>query len=190
MKRDKRYVIFDLDGTLVDSFDTIVKCCVEVMRSHGLDMGHCGYDSFERYRRADLGVLFETCAQKINISITDFKATFDKIYDQNPIEGTSTINSTMDILLNMRCEGFGIIVLTNKRQHIAQKVCDSLLGKYNIDFVIGRLNENPLKPFHEIITRMASLGITPSQCVAYYGDSEVDQVSANLLDINYNQIHY
>ena len=53
-----------------------------------------------------------------------------------------------------------------------------------IDVIIGRLDSSPIKP-HGCLMPLLSRGIMPSQCLRYYGDSEIDRQTAQLLNIDY-----
>lgn len=75
----------------------------------------------------------------------------------------------------------GIIVLTNKRQELAGQVCTRLFSKSKIDVIIGRLDATPIKPREKLRTK----GITTDQCIKYYGDSETDRQTAQLLNVEY-----
>lgn len=188
MSEYDKYVIFDLDGTLIDSFATITHCCKEIMRRHGKGK-YCPHSFFDKFKHGDLKDMFTACANTCDMDIPVFKAAFDTEYEKDFLTGTHIINSSMEILMAKREQGYGIIVLTNKRQDIAQKICDILLCG-NVDLVIGRMGLKPIKPQSNIASMLETLGISPAQCACYYGDSQSDHICAKQLDIKFNQIYY
>ena len=176
----KRFVIFDLDGTLVDSSQTVRNACARVMTMYGKEENiktilsdHNTYSNIEK--------LIESSAAACRICVDTFRALYDKEYLKAPLEGTVKIDKTCDILQNERREGNSVIVLTDKRQDIAQLVCDNIIGNGSIDHVIGRESVKIIKP-HLVLGRLSGLGIHQSQCLRYYGDSYNDLLTAKVLD--------
>lgn len=176
----KQFVIFDLDGTLVDSGQTVVNACTRVMTMYGKEENIKAILS-DYNICSNMEKLISSSAAACNICADTFRALYDKEYQKAPLDGTVKIDRTCDILHNERRDGNSVIVLTNKRQDIAQLVSDNIIGKGLIDHVIGREGVNIIKP-HLVLDRLSGLGIHPSQCLRYYGDSYNDLLTARVLD--------
>ena len=185
MMKDKKYIIFDLDGTLVDSFPTVVNACKRVFGEYALSAMPAD-EVFENYRGSDMEQMFMNLSKRLNISTNEFRKKYDAQYALDCWSGTTIIHQQYEILKDAKAKGIGIIVLTNKRQELAETVCRTVFGENAIDAVIGRKDTVPIKPRHVIKDRFRQLGIcSESQCQMYYGDSQSDYETAKLLNVKY-----
>lgn len=105
------------------------------------------------------------------------------------IDGVTVIEKTKSLLGNAKQKGLGIIVLTNKKQEIAEKICHALsLDVFDI-IVIGRKTVNAIKNSQIIKKIFHELQIETKNCVVYIGDSKADSSLSKYLNINYKDIN-
>lgn len=192
----KEYVIFDLDGTLIDSFECICRNINKTLQS--FDCPICTKSQFEEYRDKDLGELFSFAVKTTNgkVSMSLFKSIFDKMHFDDCIEGVTIIEMAKYLLENAKQKGLGIIVLTNKKQEIADKICKNLFPIDTFDFIIGRLREKPIKETSSICSTLKKMGMN-LHIIAYYGNSIIDEdiskrlhaMFANINDIKEKKNH-
>ena len=185
--KEQEYVIFDLDGTLVDAFPTMVHACRQVMSRHGRK-ADATLSFFEPYRESTPQLLLAAVAEVCDMELALFKEEFDEEYGKLPTDGTTAIPSVLGIMQREREKGMGVIVLTNKRQYIAERVCEDVIGHGVVDYVIGRRDTRPVKPSTEILTRLQEHGIQRERCIWYYGDTGIDRVCAELIGGRYTDI--
>lgn len=186
--KNKQYIIFDLDGTLIDSYATVVNVCKHVFAKQAPNA--MPEDEFFRpYRFLDMEQMFQKLAEMANISKEEFRKEYDEQYSLDYISGSIVINKQLEILKDAKTEGIGIIVLTNKKQELAEKVCKKMFGDKMVDIVIGRKGTLPIKPHHEIIDRLQEYEITPVQCSKYYGDSISDMNTAKMLSVDFVNVN-
>jgi len=119
--------------------------------------------------------------------MTSFKETFDEIYYGECLKNTTVIERSKCILEDAVKKNYTIVVLTNKRQEIAQKICAHFFPNLEM-LVIGRTNGVPIKPYCTVLERLESYGLATMRCHAYYGNSETDEQMASLLKVTYYEI--
>ena len=185
---DRKYIIFDLDGTLVDSFSTVMTACKRVFEEYAPSAMPA--DSWmESWRRRNLEPMFAELAVKAGMTVDCFRQAYDDAYASDSVTGTSVMAEQYAILTSAREKGIGIVVLTNKRQQLAEDVCRWLFCDKEIDVVIGRQGTAPIKPRPVMVERLNACGIDPArQCLCYYGDTDIDRRSAALLKVKYVNI--
>lgn len=87
----KEYAIFDLDGTLIDSFECICRNINKTLQS--FDCPVCTKSQFEEYRHKDLSELFSFAVETTNgkVSMSLFKSVFDIMHFEDCIDGVTVI---------------------------------------------------------------------------------------------------
>lgn len=172
----KEYAIFDLDGTLIDSFECICRNINKTLVY--FDCPKCTNSQFEVFRNKDLSELFsyavETTSGKVSMSL--FKSVFDKMHYEDCLDGVTIIPQTKRLLDDAKQKELGIIVLTNKRQEIAEKICNALFPFNMFDVIIGR---NYTK----------KRNISPKQYRFYCGNDHTDTEVARLIGVKYLHIN-
>lgn len=182
---NKKYLVFDLDGTLVDSYKTVVNTCKKVFASYFIDRLPSD-DFFITTQCKDMEQMFKDFALRAGTSTEDFRNKYDHLYALDCISGTSVIKKQYEIMETAKSNGIGTIVLTNKKQEIAEELCVKMFGNNAIDIIIGRKDTQPIKPRHVILERLLDLGINPQkQCLRYYGDSVSDWKTAELMNVEF-----
>ena len=186
--KNKQYIIFDLDGTLADSFTIVANACKRVFARLAPTMMPAD-KYWNTLRSTDMEQKFSEMAEMAGMDLKDFRSMYDEEYAVDCTSGTKPIMQQYEKLKEARGKGFGIIVLTNKRQHIAEQVCSHLFSEGEIDIVIGREDTQPIKPRHVLSDRLHAHHIEPrAQCLMYYGDSDADYKSAELLCVPYTKV--
>lgn len=165
-------VVFDLDGTLVDTLPDIAASFNSVLEQEGYPV-HPTQD----YRNFVGWGLFRTLELALPwpLAIDEFNRILLRIqqaYSSDPISRSRIypgIEELMDALVDMNIR---TVVYTNKDQHIASLIVSGLFGCYPVDRVIGRSDAFPPKPDPSALT--AYMAESPSSSILMVGDSAVD----------------
>jgi phosphoglycolate phosphatase len=168
-------VIFDLDGTLLDSLADIAESINLMLDARGFP--RCEVEAFRRMVGDGMERLVERAlppeqrtAEMIKNCTEEYRHFYDKHWavETKPYEG---IESVLDAL---RASGRKIGVISNKPHRFTVPMCDHFFGENRFDAVLGQRAEVPRKPAADAGLEMAAaFGLKPGEC-AYVGDSGVD----------------
>lgn len=166
-------IIFDLDGTLLDSVATIVLVTRQTLQS-------MGFDADEKALRHAIGVPLTVQAEwfapgRQQEFVTSYRKTYIKHggHDSKPFPGT------LEMLTNLRKRGHATAIVTSKNAVGTKKAIDMNGMDSLFDCVITADDVICYKPHPEpVIKAMAELGVTPDESL-YVGDSTFDFDMAN-----------
>lgn len=166
-------VLFDLDGTLIDTLEDLTDSVNLVMDQEGhpaKTIEDVKNGIGEGYR-----LLMEAClpAGTESSEIDRFTALFEATYMERMMNKTKPYKGIKDLLANLRIHGARIGVVTNKMDDAANLICRHYFGTL-IDVAIGDTPERRKKPAPDnVIEALRQLGAKREQ-VLYVGDSDID----------------
>ena len=183
-----KYIIIDLDGTLVDSFDSV--CDSLALTMNQLSLANPERTFYESFRDRDLSTLFKgvysSCSH--DVPWKTFKTLFDDIYTHHCTENVHVTPMGEKIVEYCKKQDIKIVVLTNKLQLAADIICTSLFPIGVFTDIIGRNGVRPIKPYKYAIARLSRHQLSPTLCQAYFGDSTADERMARLMNVPYYDI--
>jgi phosphoglycolate phosphatase len=164
-------VIFDLDGTLVDSLDDIAAALGGALGDVGLAQppielvrGWIGDGAHSLVRRAVDG----------RADVDAVLASFRERYRAQPIVRTRLYDGMAAALDALAAPGRSFAVLANTPHDLTRTIADRLLGAWPFAAVFGQRPGLPLKPDPTVALIAADeLGVAPARC-AFVGDSAID----------------
>jgi phosphoglycolate phosphatase-like HAD superfamily hydrolase len=163
--------VFDLDGTLTDSGNTIYKTSVKALKHLGIK-GELPQDEFNKR----IGAHFKDIFDDLNINIEDLEH-FINVYKGfyfDFISDTVIYNGVMDTLKYLKLNGIKTALLTTKAQDQADKIIDYFSMREYFSMVTGRRPGLGIKPDPEpLIFICGELKIKPENTLMV-GDSELD----------------
>lgn len=163
-------VIFDLDGTLIDSFEAINDAFDAVFsRFNGRTINTSESNSYVGVPLEGLlGELFGKENQDEAIDI------FRKKYNEVCFEKTVLIHGTRELLFHLKENGKSLNVATNKTGDISRKLLDYLKVAHLFDNIFGVYDGMEGKPSPEMIFRIAKETSIPLSSTIFIGDSPID----------------
>ena len=170
----KPSLIFDLDGTLVDSLPGIAASLNRTLDAHGLP-GHADArvrsfvgDGIHMLVRRAVPAGTEPALLDSLISL------FKKDYDLSWAAGTKVYPGVHAMLAGLQREGYQMAVLSNKVHDFTVAMTRTVFPEIHFAGVLGQRDGIPHKPDPAGAIQLADmLGTTPGNCVVI-GDSTMD----------------
>lgn len=169
-------IIFDLDGTLANTLESIAYSCNECLEQVGLkprpveEYKAFTGDGTEALIRKALSASGDQHGKHYEMVFKLYTAIFEKncTYRVTPYEGIA------EMLVKLKESGMQLAVLTNKKHERAITVVEHLFGKNVFKQIIGQSDNFPVKPNPAGAIYIAEqFGCTPEQCI-FVGDTEID----------------
>lgn len=168
--------IFDLDGTLTDTLDSLEYSVNETLKEIG--MPGITREQCREFVGNGAKVLIEKALRASgDAGLSNYDKAFGayrRIFDENCTYKVKPYPGVVKLLADLRSEGLKLGVLSNKPDRQAVHVVRDIFGEHAFDCVHGQREGIPRKPDPAPLLALArELGAEPSE-VLYIGDSEVD----------------
>lgn len=168
--------IFDLDGTLTDTLDSLtfsVNGTLEEMGFAAIDREKCRMLVGNGARVLMEKALLAGGAENLD-RIDEAMQIYGRIFDANCTYHVIPYQGIQELLDDLRASGIQLGVLSNKPDRQAVHVVEEIFGKDVFQWVQGQKEGVPRKPDPFAALKIAQIfNALPRECV-YIGDSEVD----------------
>jgi len=171
-------VVFDLDGTLVDSLDDIA----DAMNAALTELTLPTHDrrSYQQFVGDGVRLLVKRALpedRRDDATIEDGRRRMQRVYRQRLTAKTKPYPGIDDLLTQLQQRRRKLAVLSNKPHDFTQQVVGRLLDS-TFDAVYGAREEIPRKPDATAAKAIAEeLGVEPRRCL-FVGDTAVDMKTA------------
>lgn len=171
-----KLVIFDLDGTLIDTMDDIAGAC-----NHALES--CGFPArdLDEYNQLVGRGIFNLCKSALPENVrTDETARkvldkFKPYYHEHICDKTRPYAGIYGMLDKLKANGMSFAVASNKYQEGTEYLIGELFGNYEFVRILGQRDGMPIKPDPMIVIEaMEGMDGISKDEVVYCGDSDVD----------------
>jgi phosphoglycolate phosphatase len=173
----KKLVIFDLDGTILDTLEDLADATNYALGSFGFEVRTL--DEVRRFVGNGIGKLIERAVPEgtDEKTIEAVLATFKEYYGEHCEDKTAAYDGVMEMIEELRAAGIKTAVVSNKADFAVQKLCEKYFDGM-FDDCVGERSGVPRKPapdsVHGILDK---LGVAAADAV-YVGDSDVDIATA------------
>ena len=172
-------VLFDLDGTLLDTLDDLAGAANKVLEKHGLPVHP--REAYKYFVGDGLQVLMERivpAAERNPALLKELAADFRQVYGQTWQVHSRPYPGIDAMLKGLAGAGLRLAVLSNKPHDFTRLCVDNLLPGHSFDLILGQREGVAKKPDPAGAIEVAqTLCLAPEQFL-YLGDTAVDMETA------------
>jgi len=182
----KRYdaVIFDLDGTLLDTLEDLTDSLNFILKQHGLpektlvEVRDLVGNGASRLIKSAIPAQPDSCL--FDSCLKGFKAH----YEGNAENKTRPYPGITTLVRSLFADGYRLAVVSNKPDAVANKLIRKWFGAY-IGITAGEHGGAPRKPDPAMVYSVTQrLGAAPERAL-YVGDSEIDVLTARNAGVDF-----
>jgi phosphoglycolate phosphatase len=172
-------VIFDLDGTLVDTLEDIGDAMNRVLAAEDAPP-----HSYQEYRYLVGRGLWNLAEESLPPQLRDEETVarcYERMiadYGEHALIKTHVYEGVPALVRGLRRAGLPLAVFSNKSDELTRRVVEALLDPRDFTAVVGARAGVPLKPDPAVALELAGRMRVPPERIAYLGDSLVDMQTA------------
>ena len=174
-----RLVIFDLDGTLLNTIGDLAVSCNAVLAMRGLPQhsyeDYCGFVGNGIMRLVERA-LPEPLRTEFTVSAV--RRDFIDYYTANIDTYTTPYDGIPALVESLVQRGVALAVASNKFQAGTEKLIARFFPDVKFAAVLGQRPDVPLKPDPAVVNEIVELTGTAREDILYVGDSAVDMQTA------------
>ncbi len=166
-------VVFDLDGTLANTFDDLRASIDDMRAAYGL--GPISTEQMTSFINASLRGFAEgglggiRTEEEIESAMEIYRSAYAKHY----LEKTCVYAGLPELLASLKEKGVKIAVYSNKMADYVVKICVKLYGEETFEVLMGPDGITPKPDPMGALIAAEKMGVSPAE-VAYVGDSVTD----------------
>jgi phosphoglycolate phosphatase len=168
-------VVFDLDGTLVDSAGDLAAALNELLASAHVTPFRV--DQVVDFIGNGIAALVQRALAARGLRVNDLAAhvaRFQALYAARATRLTRPFAGVPELIAGLHARGVAVGICTNKEERLARNVVDGLGLRIDVDAVVGGRSGRPAKPSAApLLETIARLGASAADAVMV-GDSEID----------------
>lgn len=167
-------VIFDLDGTILNTLDDLADSANYVLAAQGFPT-----HPTEQYKTFVGNGIPKLIQRMLPTDASDevFERTlaaFEKYYDAHKNDKTAPYDGIPELLSVLKSRGVRLCVLSNKQHDLSVQIVKHHFGENTFDIIRGKMEQFPAKPDPASCNDVISALNIPKSNILYAGDSNVD----------------
>lgn len=179
----KNTVLFDLDGTLVNSLEDLKDATNYTMNKLGLEQR--SLDEVRTFVGNGVDMLIKRAGGNAQYDFNEASEYFREYYNENLCNKTKPYNGIVNVINVLKSKGFKLGVVTNKPQLAAEKIVNYYFNE-SFDVIIGAdLSKRRKKPYNDPVDAALSVINVNKNDAIFVGDSEVDIETAKNMDMSF-----
>lgn len=173
----RKLVIFDLDGTLLNTIADLGNACNYALRSMGF--AEHAITTYNYMVGNGVRKLIERAVPDADESTVDrLLDIFREYYNDHCTDQTHPYNGIPELLETLSGNGIDVAVASNKYQAAVDKIISYYFPDIKFAGVRGQVEDRPVKPDPSIVFAILNDHPTPKKDILYVGDSAVDMETA------------
>ena len=168
--------VFDLDGTLCDSVESMADCANHTMRDFGLR--EATVQDYKVFVGDGVDMLIKRllrfAGDEEGVHFEEVKKRYMEYFDKGCLYHVKPYSGITETLKELKAQGARLAVLSNKPHENTKAVIRSVFGEGIFDWVQGQSDAFPRKPDPAGALYIAEqFGVKPEECM-YMGDTGTD----------------
>ncbi len=175
----KKLIIFDLDGTLLNTIADLAACTNYALQQLGFPAHPT--EAYNLMVGNGINKLFERAlpeGAKTEENVRQVRAVFLPYYDQHNADCTTPYTGIPELLQTLQQTGIQLAVASNKHHAATQKLIADYFGDICFVAVLGQRDGILPKPDPTIVQDILAIAGVKKEEVLYVGDSGVDMQTA------------
>lgn len=179
MERTTDLVIFDMDGTLLDTIGDLAACCNQVLEARGLPChtyeDYCGFVGNGVMRLVERALPEQL---RTTETVAAVRADFVACYTEHIARYTRPYAGIPELIGELVRRGVRLAIASNKFQAGTEKLARHFFPDVRFEAVLGQRPGVPLKPDPQVVHEILACTDTAPGRVLYVGDTGIDMATA------------
>lgn len=167
MLKNKKAVIFDLDGTLVDSMWMWEKIDIEYLGRYGISLPEDLQREIEGMSFSETAVYFKERFQ-LQESLEEIKDTWNEMAYEKYTKEVRLKQGVKELLSYCKAQGIFMAIATSNSRHLVESTVSALEIEDYFNYIVTACEVKKGKPAPDVYLMAASkLGVDPKDCLVF-----------------------